>query len=438
MSFQVRGRFASTPFAMIVLAVAGTAAAQLPPFPPRPVRPLPPVIIGAPTYLPATTMVVPGMCANYDATVASSGVISPNGTRHPGACGWIDADFLFEGLPFAQYWQSVMAGTLAPPYTLTFSSEPTGECATITKFTLHLSARVQPSTLGWTPNRPSTSACATQWSQHNPASSINPSALQSTVGTFLANYAGELDRVLEAGTPLRQCSNGKGPFGVKEVERLVMQAVGQGLTNVVNRAQAQWRATQSQLAGPTSGNACTLRCNICDSAGWAGTIVMNETVTSVNNYVHHETDTFYVGGVAQTIGNRALVSTDWSAVGGGSQTGSSWTVNAFQPGTCSPPGNGVCLEVLPQPLNSPTTLKFDNVNMASFSVPGGLMLSQGQSAPVPGAATETNFPPFTTPVGATAASGATTVSTTYCYTPMTPSAGTETCTQQWSWNLDKR
>ena len=397
------------------------------------------------TFLPANVASVPGMCSAYNADIASTGAIGANGTHHPGDCRFTDLDTLLEGLPAAQYWQGVSAGSIPAPYTVTVSPTTAfSTCATVGRFNLHVSARVLTSALQWPPNRPAGSVCATQWAQHDPLQLVSSAALQSQVGTFLSQYAGELQRIVDSASPIQACAMREKfdpQSAAREAQRMLAAKVAQLLAAVDNQQQARWSAVRTQFEGPATQSMCALRCNVCDPSGWSGTIVMNETIdsTAPNVTFHHtETDTFYVGGTAQVANAQTLIPFDWTAVGSGTASSVSgsrnWTENAAAAGNCAPQPPGGCLLVLSQA----GMLKFSGEN-SPFTVQNGITLTQtsnGSSSTGQYGASETQFPLFSVPAGATSATGQTTLHPATCYAPLVPSP--YTCTQQWSWNLSFR
>ena len=430
----------------LMALVPGLAAAAPPnPFPPviPQMRTPPPVIVVPATILPANVTPVPGMCSAYDAGILSTGAIGANGTRHPGNCRATDLDTLFEGVPLAQYWQGVTAGTTPPPYTVTLASgaTPGSVCAKVSGFSVHLSARVLTSAMGWTPNRPAGSVCAAQWTQHDPLQLVSPAALQSQVANFLSQYATQISKTLAEASPIQECAVQQKidpRLATLAAQRLLAAKIGQLLTLLDNQQPARWAAARGQFEGPATQGMCAMHCNVCDAAGWSGTIVMSETIDSTApnvTYHHAETDTFYVGGAPPAGSAQTVVPFDWTAVGSGTATnlsgGKNWTVNATAPGSCVPQPPGGCILVLSQG----GMLKFSGEN-SPFTVQAGTTLTQtsnGASSTATYGASETQIPPITAPVGATSVVGQTTLHPAVCYGPMV--ASPYVCTQQWSWNL---
>ncbi len=344
---------------------------------------------------------------------------------------------MIDGLPAAQYIQSLGPGSALPYITTHTSPSVVSACAIATHFHARVSALVSTSALHWQNGRSPASACAMEAARHAPGSLVTATDLQAQVNDLLGQFVQDLRTQFTSGHSVEACGI---VSGVADIA--LMQKVQQALSAVVAAEQARWNVMRSAIEGSPTQAQCAVQCNQCDFPGWAGTIVRHVTMSEFQyGFAHTETDTFFVGGPQQVTGATTKIPFVWTATGRGGKTtaNETWTVNASFSGGCAT-GAGGCLEVLVNPDGS---LSFTEVG-AQITVPMTTIVQTGTTT-TPATTSEAAFPTFSgapnqDPVfGATSMkipTGAGEPAPPPCYAWERP--GDYYCAQIWTWYLTKQ
>ena len=401
--------------AMLLLA-SGAALAQ--PFPggtfPHHVRTG--FLVSPPTSFQFTTAATPlASCAAYATTLSSPAGGVPS---HPGYCQYATFQPLFEGLPFAQYWQAVKTGAIAPPFPM--SNGRFMICASAGPLLIHLSASGQNSVLSFTGAASVGPFCAAEWARNDPGGSPTSNSVTAVLRTY-ANYLNQFYR-----TQLSSIS----PICTPKLQIAGRPGAVAQMADALER-QLGWAVARMQLIWPpqagTAAASCPLpHCNQCNR-GWVGTIRAD---TAIGDYFN-ETDIYYLGGGA--IGSNMLwqIPTDWVTSGYGfdqvaADHSYAWSLNGGVPGAC-PPGNNVCTQIY-------SSGQFGEINSPA-SAPNALTVTQKYQG-----STSTSMSNFSEPsfngVGIQNAGGSSAGSkTSMCLPTYLTSGQGGSCTRTWTWNL---
>jgi hypothetical protein len=107
---------------------------------------------------------------------------------------------------------------------------------------------------------------------------------------------------------------------------LVASNVGAGSYFVRVYGRSSSSCAPPTFLGPSSNE---ILLSVGGAPGWAGLIECRLAITGPNNYRHDETQTWLVGGPAQTVSSvRTNYPVQWSAQGSGGGVGKSWTINS--------------------------------------------------------------------------------------------------------------
>lgn len=114
------------------------------------------------TRLPDNPNKILGTCKDLRAS-ASAGVVDGDGGGHPGACGYTQVKFYFDGREFEDYVTAVAEKTIEPFQITTYQGENGMKCARAKGINVELSSTAEVSYLNWLHNKPAGSKCANEW-----------------------------------------------------------------------------------------------------------------------------------------------------------------------------------------------------------------------------------------------------------------------------------
>jgi hypothetical protein len=345
--------------------------------------PPPPVVTADPPVVVASNVTqVPGSCANYNSDVVQNGAVTPSGVKHPGACRFTELRVMLNGMLADRYTKSLSSGKLA---VLPYVPKVSGSCLTASKVKIHLSAQIETSLTNWLHGRPAQSICGAQWSEHDPAQLVPPSALQGPYLQVLLNH-------LATGLKQELIANPPHVCGLRQAQQALADNVANLLNQFAARAQSELSSLQARVEDPVQSQ-CAVDCNIC-SPGWAGTITLQQKVLGGTGNPGFEFDLVeehFVGGSASApVNGHTYYPVNWMATGpatidgspaknGGGTSNYHGTLNASLPGTCAS-GVGVqtvCMDVYTMggttyllPYNTPQTAPGYNVTSTAGSITG--------------------------------------------------------------------